>query len=183
MLISTEELIKEGTTRSPLCCSDHTLVDFAISRTDLAKSKVRTLNFRRANFWSFKELMDEAFWEAVLTDKGIEWSWQLLPFWEQKKSLSLKLGKQADEAGNLHGWARTCWWNWGTWGKVWAVEAGFCDLGRIQGFCLNVEMGSGMPRHRWNWTWQKIQKNMKKDSTGTLNSYRGDRSGRVYSLW
>lgn len=80
MLISTEELIKEGTTRSPLCCSDHTLVDFAISRTDLAKSKVRTLNFRRANFWSFKELMDEAFWEAVLTDKGIEWSWQLLPF-------------------------------------------------------------------------------------------------------
>jgi len=39
-----------------LDCSDHTLVELAILR-DMAqaKSKVRTLNFRKANFRMFKE--------------------------------------------------------------------------------------------------------------------------------
>ncbi|KAM9168311.1 very low-density lipoprotein receptor-like [Mergus octosetaceus] len=43
----------------------------------LAKSKVRTLNFRRANFQLFKELVDEIPWDTVLRDRGSDQSWQL----------------------------------------------------------------------------------------------------------
>jgi len=43
----------------------------------LAKSKVRTPNFRIEIFQLFKELLDKAHWETVLRDKGIEQSWQL----------------------------------------------------------------------------------------------------------
>jgi len=32
----------------------------------LAKSKIRTLNFRRVNFRLFRELMDEITWETAL---------------------------------------------------------------------------------------------------------------------
>ncbi|KFV39560.1 hypothetical protein N328_00917, partial [Gavia stellata] len=42
-----------------------------------AKSKVRTLHFRKANFQLFKELVNRTPWEAVLRDKGAEQSWQI----------------------------------------------------------------------------------------------------------
>jgi len=39
--------------------------EFVVLRNGgLAKSRVRTLNFRRANFQLFKELLDEIPWEA-----------------------------------------------------------------------------------------------------------------------
>ena len=48
-----------------------------ISRiVSLAKSGVRTLNFKRMNFRLFKELLEEVFWETVLRDKGTEQRWQ-----------------------------------------------------------------------------------------------------------
>jgi len=43
----------------------------------LAKSRVRTLNFRRAKFWLLKELLDGVSWETVLKGMGTEQSWQL----------------------------------------------------------------------------------------------------------
>ncbi|PKU34574.1 rna-directed dna polymerase from mobile element jockey-like [Limosa lapponica baueri] len=41
------------------------------------KSKVRTLNFRKAKFQIFKELVNRTLQEAVLRDKGAEQSWQI----------------------------------------------------------------------------------------------------------
>ena len=42
-----------------LGCSDHALVEFVILRNAfLAKSRVRTLNFRRAKFHLLRELLD-----------------------------------------------------------------------------------------------------------------------------
>lgn len=41
----------------------------------LAKSKVRTLNFRRASCRLFQELLDEILWKTVLRGKGMEKSW------------------------------------------------------------------------------------------------------------
>ncbi|KFZ65688.1 hypothetical protein N338_12981, partial [Podiceps cristatus] len=41
------------------------------------KSKVRTLNFRKANFQLFKEIVSRTPWETVHRDKGAEQSWQI----------------------------------------------------------------------------------------------------------
>lgn len=44
---------------------------------DLAKSGVKTLNFRRVNFSElFEEWLNEISKEAVLRHKGMEHSWQ-----------------------------------------------------------------------------------------------------------
>lgn len=79
VLTNTEELIKEVKTEGSLDCSDHALVVFVISgNSGLAKSKVRTMNFERANFQLFKYLVDENTWETALRNTGNEKSWQIL---------------------------------------------------------------------------------------------------------
>lgn len=71
-LASTQELIEEVKVGGVLGCTGHALVEFVILRkTDLPKSKVRILNFRRANLRILKDLLSEFPWEAVLTDKGV----------------------------------------------------------------------------------------------------------------
>lgn len=56
-----------------LCCNNHALIEFVIQRNiGLAKSVVRTLNFRRAKFQLLKELLDEISCVAVLREKGIK---------------------------------------------------------------------------------------------------------------
>lgn len=61
-----------------LGCSDQALVEFMILRNiGLAKIKVRSLNFRIANFQMFKELLDEILWETLLRDKRKKPNWQL----------------------------------------------------------------------------------------------------------
>jgi len=42
-----------------------------------ARSIVRTLNFRKANFQLFKELVSRIPWEMVLRDSGAQKSWQI----------------------------------------------------------------------------------------------------------
>ena len=72
VLTNVEEIIKDLKMGGGLGCSDHALVEFMILRNvDLAKSGVRTLKFRRANFRLCKELLDEISWEEVLRDKGV----------------------------------------------------------------------------------------------------------------
>ncbi|KFW09685.1 hypothetical protein N327_13834, partial [Fulmarus glacialis] len=63
------------------------------------KRRVRTLNFRRANFQLFKELVDGAPWETALRDKGAQQSWQLfkdiiLSMQELSTPPCKKLGKE-----------------------------------------------------------------------------------------
>jgi len=40
------------------------------------KNKVRILNFRKAKFQLFKELVNRTLWEIALRNKGAERSWQ-----------------------------------------------------------------------------------------------------------
>lgn len=75
VLRNMEELIKEVKIGGILGCSDHALVEFVISRNmGLAKSQVRTLNFQRADFKLFKDLVAEIPWNTNLRDKGTEQS-------------------------------------------------------------------------------------------------------------
>ena len=59
MVTNASELIGHIKTGGSLGCSDHVLVEFAVLRdVGQAKSKVRTLNFRKAKFQLFKDLVN-----------------------------------------------------------------------------------------------------------------------------
>ena len=75
---SPEESIKEVKIGDSLGCSEHALVGFVIWRNaGLAKSRGRTLNFKRAKFQLLEEVLDGISWETVLEGRGREQSWQL----------------------------------------------------------------------------------------------------------
>lgn len=72
------KLIKQVKTGGSLGCSDHALTEFVVlGNMDLAKSKVRTLNFERPNFQLFKDLVDRIPWNTVLGDRRAGQSWRL----------------------------------------------------------------------------------------------------------
>lgn len=63
---SIEEISKEFKLGDSLGCSNYAMVEVRMSRKmSLTKRKVRTLNFLRANFSLYKELLDKISWEAV----------------------------------------------------------------------------------------------------------------------
>jgi len=77
MVTNAREFIGDIKTGGSLGCSDHALVEFTVQRDkDQVKSKVRTLNFRKANFQFIKELANKTPWKTALRDKGLEQSWQ-----------------------------------------------------------------------------------------------------------
>ena len=58
----------------PVGCSYHALVEFSVLRgAGRVKSRVRTLNLRKANFWLFRVLVHGIPWETALGDKGVWW--------------------------------------------------------------------------------------------------------------
>lgn len=67
----------------------------------LARSKVMTLNFQRANFQLFKDLVDKIPWNAILTDKGAEQSWQPFKnvFLRAQEQLCIPLHKKSSVRG------------------------------------------------------------------------------------
>jgi len=79
MLTSESELISDVKTGGSLGCSEHALVELTVLR-DMgnARSIVRTLNSRKANFQLFKELVSRTPWEVVLRDRGAEQRGQTL---------------------------------------------------------------------------------------------------------
>lgn len=54
-------------------CSDHAVVEFTILR-DMGqrRSEIRMLNFRKAKFQLFRELVSKTSWETALKDKVAE---------------------------------------------------------------------------------------------------------------
>ena len=78
LVTNASRLIDDIKTGVSLGCSHHTPVKFAVlTNTGEEKSKVRTLNFRKANFQLFKEFISRTPWETALRDKGAEQSWQI----------------------------------------------------------------------------------------------------------
>jgi len=95
------EIIKGVKIGGSLGCSDHALVEFVTSRNvSLAKSGVRTLNFRRDNFKLFKELLAQIPWDAVPKDKDVEESWLLFKdAFLKAQELSVPLNKKVGRGG------------------------------------------------------------------------------------
>ncbi|GAB0179981.1 ras GTPase-activating protein 1-like [Grus japonensis] len=76
LVTNTSHLISDAEIGGSLGSGDNALVDFAVLRDmGQVKSKVRTLNFRKANFQLFKELVNRTPWEIALRDKEAEQSW------------------------------------------------------------------------------------------------------------
>ncbi|PKU32580.1 nedd4-binding protein 2-like 2 [Limosa lapponica baueri] len=73
IVTNASELIRDVKIGGSLGCSDHALVEFTVLRdTCQTRSIVRKLNFRKANFQLFKELVNRTPWETVLRDQGGE---------------------------------------------------------------------------------------------------------------
>ncbi|KFZ63214.1 hypothetical protein N338_03891, partial [Podiceps cristatus] len=76
-----------------------------------AKSKVRTLNLRKAKFQLFKELVDRTPWETALRDKGAEQSWQIFKdAFHSAQELSIPRCKKSGKKGKRLAWlSRDLW--------------------------------------------------------------------------
>jgi len=61
-----------------LGCSDHEMVEFRILRGgSRAISRIKTLDFRRANFGLFKQLLGGILWVRALEGRGVQECWLL----------------------------------------------------------------------------------------------------------
>ncbi|PKU39791.1 rna-directed dna polymerase from mobile element jockey-like [Limosa lapponica baueri] len=106
LVASASELISDVKAGGSLGCSDHALVEFAVLRdTDPAKSNIRTLNFRKANFPLFKELVSKGPWETALRDNGAEQSWQIFKdAFHRVQELSIPRCKKSGKEGKTRAW-------------------------------------------------------------------------------
>ncbi|OPJ69932.1 hypothetical protein AV530_015446 [Patagioenas fasciata monilis] len=106
MATNASELIGDVKIGGSLGCSDHTLMEFVVLRdVGQVKSKVRTLNFRKANFQFFKELLNRMPWETVHRDKGSEQSWQnFKDAFHRAQELSIPRCKKSSKEGKRPAW-------------------------------------------------------------------------------
>jgi len=64
------------------------------------KDIVRALNFRKANFQIFKELVSMTPWETALRDRGVEQSWQIFKdAFHRAQKLSVPRCKKSGKQG------------------------------------------------------------------------------------
>lgn len=70
-----------------------------------AKTKVRTLTFRKPELQSFKELVNKTPWETALREKGAEQSWQIftITFHTVQELLITRYKISGQEARQQHG--------------------------------------------------------------------------------
>jgi len=120
-----------------IACSDHAMVEFTCLRDiGQAKSKIRKLNFRKANFQLFGELVNKTLWESVLKDKGAECSWQIFKeAFARTQSLSTSIGSQEKRTRDQCSWTGTCWSNRKWEENAQAVEEATGTLGRLWECC------------------------------------------------
>ncbi|KFR09813.1 hypothetical protein N306_03128, partial [Opisthocomus hoazin] len=73
----------------------------------IMKSIVRTLNFRRANFQLFKEIVRRTPGEPILRDRGTEQSWQVFKdVFHRAQELSIPKCKKSGREGKRPAWLR-----------------------------------------------------------------------------
>jgi len=70
LVTNTSELICDVKIAGSLGCSHHALVEFSVLKdVGQVKSIVSTLNFRKANFQLFRELVNRTSWETVVRNR------------------------------------------------------------------------------------------------------------------
>ncbi|GAB0209274.1 mitochondrial enolase superfamily member 1 [Grus japonensis] len=76
ILTNKEGLVGDVKLKGSLGCSDHEMVEFRILRAARrARSKLPTLDFRRADFGLFRDLLGRIPWDKALEGRGAQDSW------------------------------------------------------------------------------------------------------------
>ncbi|GAB0199646.1 hypothetical protein GRJ2_002430000 [Grus japonensis] len=76
ILTNKEGLVRDVKLKDSLGCSDHEMVEFRILRAARrAHSKLTTLDFSRANFGLFRDLLGRLPWDKILEGRGAQESW------------------------------------------------------------------------------------------------------------
>ncbi|GAB0204079.1 mitochondrial enolase superfamily member 1 [Grus japonensis] len=76
ILTNKEGLVGDVKLKGSLGCSDHKMVEFRILRAvRRARSKLTALDFRRADFGLFRDLLGRIPWDKVLEGRGAQDSW------------------------------------------------------------------------------------------------------------
>ena len=108
ILTNRDGLVKEVKAGSSLGCSGHEMVEFKfLSGRSKAISRIATLDFRKANFDLFQDLLGAILWAPVLEGKGASESWSAfkqLFFQAQDRCVPVskksgKGGRSVDEQG------------------------------------------------------------------------------------
>jgi len=78
VLMNKEGLVEDVKAGGSLSSSDHEMVNFRILRGgSRVISKIKTLDFKRANFGLFRDLLGEIPWVRALEGRGVQQSWSL----------------------------------------------------------------------------------------------------------
>lgn len=78
VLTNQEGLVEDVKVGGTLGCSDHEIVELRIlCGGSKAVSKIRTLNFQRAKFDLFKDLLRGIPWVRTVEEKGVQESWSV----------------------------------------------------------------------------------------------------------
>ncbi|GAB0210231.1 hypothetical protein GRJ2_003488900 [Grus japonensis] len=76
VLTNKEGLVGDVKLKGSLGCSDHEMVEFRILRAaKRAHSKLTTLDFRRADFGLFRDLLGRIPWDKALEGRGPQDRW------------------------------------------------------------------------------------------------------------
>ncbi|GAB0184915.1 triadin [Grus japonensis] len=81
ILTNKEGLVGDIKLKGSLGCSDHEMVEFRILRAARrAHSKLTTLDFRRADFGLFRDLLGRIPWDKALEGRGAQDSWLIFKY-------------------------------------------------------------------------------------------------------
>jgi len=81
VLMNKEGLVEHVNVGGRLGCSDHEMVNFRIlGGGSRAISRIKTLDFRRANFGLFKEVLGGIPWVRALEGRGVQECWSLFKY-------------------------------------------------------------------------------------------------------
>jgi len=106
VLTNKEGLVEDVKVTGRLSCSDHEMVEFRILHGgSRAVSRIKTLDFRRANFGLFEELLGGILWIRALEGRGGQESWSLFKYhFLHAQDWCIPLSKKSSKGGRRPTW-------------------------------------------------------------------------------
>jgi len=142
VLTNQEGLVEHVKVGGSLSCSDDEMVKFRIlCGGSSVISMIETLDFRRANFGLFKDLLGGIPWVRALEGRGVQESWSLFKrhFLHAQEQYIL-LSKKSSKGGRRPAWlSRELLEELGQKRGLWNVERGTGHLGGVQECCQSMQ--------------------------------------------
>jgi len=101
VLTNKEGLVEDVKAGGSVSCSDREMVEFRILRGESrAIRRIKTLDFRRANFGLFKELLGGVPWVRALEGSGVQECWLLFKHhFLHTQNRCIPLSKKSNKGG------------------------------------------------------------------------------------